>query len=75
MDLGVVPPLMRIGRILKNIHEWKVHMTINGAKRDIEVSSEHRKGVSAITNLLSRKDGSMPSATKFLKNFVIITLQ
>ena len=53
MDLGVVPPLMRIGSILKNVHEWKVHMAINGAKRDIEVSSEHRKGVCVITDLLS----------------------
>ena len=74
MDLGVVPPLMRIGSILKNVHEWKVHMAINGAKRDIEVSSEHRKGVCVITDLLSWKDGSMPSATKFSTNFVIITL-
>ena len=53
MDLGVVLPLMRIGSILKNVHEWKVHMGINGAQRDIEVSSEHRKGVCVITVLLS----------------------
>ena len=53
MDLGVVPPLMRIGSILKNVYEWKMHMTINGAKRDIEVSSEHCKGVCVITDLLS----------------------
>ena len=52
MDLGVVPPLMRIGSILKNVHEWKVHMGINDAKRDIEVLSEHRKGVCVITDLL-----------------------
>ncbi|XP_062111041.1 sulfhydryl oxidase 2-like [Humulus lupulus] len=34
-------------------NEWKVHMAINGAKRDIKVSSEHRKGVYVITDLLS----------------------
>lgn len=53
MDLGVVPPLMRNGSILNNVHEWKVNMAINGAKRDIEVSREHGKGVCVITDLLS----------------------
>ena len=72
MDLGVVPPLMRIGSILKNVHEWKVHMAINGAKRDIEVSSEHGKCVCVITDLLSWKDRSMPSATKFCDNYTIV---
>ena len=50
IDLGVVPPLMRIGshsqeKYMNGMCTWP--LTVQ--KRDIEVSSEHSKGVCVIT--------------------------
>ena len=45
MNLGVAPPLMRVGVLIKKVHEWIEHMAIKVLSKKTNLDSRVVSGI------------------------------
>ena len=76
MNLGVVPPLMRVGVSFKKVHEWIEHMTIKVLSKKIMGTRVVSGSVCVVTGFVTRNNWfNATSNLGFQRSFVTITLR
>ena len=77
MNLGVVPPLMRVGVSLKKVHEWIEHMAVKVLSKEKILDTRVVSGsVCVVTSFVTWKNWfNATSNLGFQRSFVTITLR